>query len=476
MSSKWSVTVLSTIPFCACVSSLTFLFPKHFSGKFDAPDRMFYSLARCYSCVLTNHADVKELIPEFYNPRLDFDFLINARGLQLGATQNGDRVNDVTLPPWAKSARDFLKKNSKALESEICTAMLPRWIDLIFGSKSRGEAAKDASNLFHRSAYSGPADLSSMATQQERFQAELQATEFGIVPDQLFIGPHPLRHETVDESFVSTDIGRTFTGTDDTGKGEAWELLDPPASSNPEKLMESQSQEPDLLPDPSSENFLNAQRMTDDPDSKNPFYTTINDEQFGSQSRNRNVPSSRDRMSLPLSGSGDGVTGPGAFSSLPLEPTNSNLSQSNAPQSPKRGELPPTSAFTVNDEWDIKFIEKSRFHDDAVSGCSLIPPSGPNDKSVLATTSLDGGLKIHNVSLSGSSDADIYGQTVQGITNTLSRFSYIAMKAGNAATSSQTKLTEFRTHTSRDPLACLVIANDGQGGKIAFAGGHDDGE
>ena len=146
---------------------------------------MFYSLARCYSCVLTNHADVKELIPEFYNPRLDFDFLINARGLQLGATQNGDRVNDVTLPPWAKSARDFLKKNSKALESEICTAMLPRWIDLIFGSKSRGEAAKDASNLFHRSAYSGPADLSSMATQQERFQAELQATEFGIVPDQL---------------------------------------------------------------------------------------------------------------------------------------------------------------------------------------------------------------------------------------------------------------------------------------------------
>ena len=116
------------------------------------------------------------------------------------------------------------------------------------------------------------------------------------------------------------------------------------------------------------------------------------------------------------------------------------------------------------------------FHDDAVSGCSLTPPSGPNDKSVLATTSLDGGLKIHNVSLSGSSDADIYGQTVQGITNTLSRFSYIAMKAGNAATSSQTKLTEFRTHTSRDPLACLVIANDGQGGKIAFAGGHDDGE
>ena len=63
------------------------------AGKFDAPDRMFYSVTKCFNCAMTNHADVKELIPEFYNPNLDFDFLINARGLQLGATQNGDRVN-----------------------------------------------------------------------------------------------------------------------------------------------------------------------------------------------------------------------------------------------------------------------------------------------------------------------------------------------------------------------------------------------
>lgn len=54
------------------------------NGKFDAADRMFYDISHCYSCALTNHADVKELIPEFYNPLGGFDFLINARSLQLG--------------------------------------------------------------------------------------------------------------------------------------------------------------------------------------------------------------------------------------------------------------------------------------------------------------------------------------------------------------------------------------------------------
>ena len=126
------------------------------SGKFDAPDRMFHCIFNCYKCALRNHADVKELIPEFYNAGHDFDWLINARGLSLGSTQNGDRVDDVKLPPWARSGRDFIKKNRKALESPICTRMLPRWIDLIFGSKSRGDAALEASNLFHQMAYLGP--------------------------------------------------------------------------------------------------------------------------------------------------------------------------------------------------------------------------------------------------------------------------------------------------------------------------------
>ena len=36
------------------------------NGKFDAPDRLFNSVADAWQSVLSNPADLKELIPEFY--------------------------------------------------------------------------------------------------------------------------------------------------------------------------------------------------------------------------------------------------------------------------------------------------------------------------------------------------------------------------------------------------------------------------
>jgi len=453
------------------------------NGKFDAPDRLFHSVAQCHSCVLSNHADVKELIPEFYSPNNDFDFLINAQGLQLGATQNGDRVNDVSLPPWAKSPRDFLRKNNKALESEICTAMLPRWIDLIFGSKSRGEAAKEANNLFHRSAYLGPADLSALPTPDERFQAELQATEFGIVPDQLFVGRHPLRHETVDDSFVNPEVGRTFHGTDD-GKADAWELLESPSvDSHDMNQSRFQDDQQNLTPwgeeeeeDPAS--FLpggvpdqkNIEGRRQNEKSQNPFHVDTNERFSENHQRNRRIPTS---------GSGDVGDGPAStlrtssFSHLGKESNHSygesegkisSSSSTMGPISPTK----PTPATSA--EWDVKFIEKRKVHDDAISGCAMFPVEG--DRSMLVTTSLDGGLKVHTVSL-GLSDSE-KKEREGGLTGTLSRFSYITMSRGQTSSTDQSKLTEYRTHSSRDPLACLCMAGDGQGGKIAFAGGHDD--
>jgi WD40 repeat protein len=436
---------------------------------------MFHSIFSCFNCVLTNHADVKELTPEFYNPNHDFDFLINARSLQLGATQNGDRVDDVTLPPWAKSHRDFLKKNRKALESEICTSMLPRWFDLIFGRKSRGEAAKDASNLFHKMAYMSPTDLASMSSEEERFQAELQATEFGICPDQLFTGPHPLRHETVDESFVNTEIGRTFSMGEEV-KGEAWELLDAPSLEDANRLERTVSY--DSL-DPAGgastsgadSNNTSSQPsrslMSEDPN-RNPFATM-------DAARQQRAKKDPNRLAVALSGSGE-ITdrqggGGGAFSTLGQEPTLSNNSSSSGrANSSPRLDAAPTASATASD-WDMKIIERTRFHEDALSGCCLLPEEGATARSVLVTTSLDGGLKVHNVSLGVSSLED---QQRKGITSTLSRFSYMTMSRGQVTPSSQTKLTEFRSHTSRDPLACLAVASDGYGGQVAFAGGHDD--
>jgi hypothetical protein len=432
---------------------------------------------------MTNHADVKELIPEFYNANHDFDFLINAKSLQLGAMQTGDRVNDVSLPPWAKSPRDFLKKNRKALESEICTSTLPRWIDLIFGSKSRGEAAKDASNVFHKMTYLGPADLSAMPTQEERFQAELQATEFGIVPDQLFIGPHPLRHQTVDESFVG-EIGRTFSGAGDEGKGEAWELLDPPSHSSSFEST-SNNKQPGVYGHDSNMIQLSASIAEQNPepvtmennDRQNPFriHTAESLDFAPHLAKKANREGGNTRMSLALSGSGEVTArqnaGTGAFSTLGVEPSLSNVSSSSAPTVALPKSDASSSATSSLGEWDMKIIERRQLHEDAISGCSFIPEVDPSKRSILATTSLDGGLKVHHVSL-GASDFD-KDKLQRGI-STLSRFSYITMTRGQVTPSNQTKLTEYRSHTCRDPLACLAIASDGYGGQVAFAGGHDD--
>ena len=92
------------------------------------PDRLFHSIDSSYKSVLTNPTDLKELIPEFYDPDC-FDFLINSTRLQLGNLQTGQRVNDVLLPSWAKSAKSFLQQNRAALECDYCTQHLPDWID-----------------------------------------------------------------------------------------------------------------------------------------------------------------------------------------------------------------------------------------------------------------------------------------------------------------------------------------------------------
>lgn len=454
------------------------------NGKFDAPDRMFHSVYHTYATLLTNHADVKELIPEFYDPNLDYDFLINARGLQLGATQNGDRVDDVSLPPWAKSPRDFIRKNNKALESPLVTEKLPLWIDLIFGSKSRGEAAKEAANLFHRFAYMGPQDLANLPTQEERYQAELHATEFGLVPDQLFIGPHPMQHETVDESFVNPDIGRSFSGTDEMGKAaEAWELLENPSvvSGSRDKLLADVAGDASTT---SSNNFGDPVTTAPSGESSDIILNRTAD----SNTATRGDPtepffrSKPKEKTLPLSGSGDphaAGPGSGAFSHYLKEPTLSNVSSSSgygasSPRSPDVAQ-PSATLGATSTEWDIKFLEKRQIHLDAVSGCSLLPNAGPSNTSLLVSTSLDGGLKVHTLTLAGpdANDGPDKNQ-FQGITGTLSRFSYLTMSRGQATPSNQSTLADYRSHTSRDPLACLAMATDGNGGKVAFAGGHDD--
>jgi tartrate-resistant acid phosphatase type 5 len=54
------------------------------NGSFDKPERLFSSIADTFDSVLNNPADIKELIPEFYDS--DGSFLINSQHLDLAHT------------------------------------------------------------------------------------------------------------------------------------------------------------------------------------------------------------------------------------------------------------------------------------------------------------------------------------------------------------------------------------------------------
>ena len=62
---------------------------------------------------------------------LFLDFLENRYHFDLGTKQNGEALDDVLLPPWAKnSATEFIRIHRAALESDHVSTNLHLWIDL----------------------------------------------------------------------------------------------------------------------------------------------------------------------------------------------------------------------------------------------------------------------------------------------------------------------------------------------------------
>lgn len=175
-------------------------FSQHFlrlqGGHFDLADRMFHSINDSWmSASKHNMADIKELIPEFfYLP----EFLKNDNKYDLGIKQNGMRLDNVILPPWAKGdAREFIRLHRCALESDYVSAHLHEWIDLIFGYKQQGQPAVDSVNVFHHLFYEGNVDIYNTDIDPIKKNAVIGfINNFGQVPKQLFKKPHPVRKVT----------------------------------------------------------------------------------------------------------------------------------------------------------------------------------------------------------------------------------------------------------------------------------------
>ena len=160
------------------------------AGKFDFPDRLFYSIGQTWKTCLNSLSCYKELTPEFfYQPSL-FD---NCNGYDLGVKQDGEVVNHVVLPTWAADSAEFIRIHRLALESEYVSANLHHWVDLIFGYKQKGKAAIDAHNVFFHLTYEGAVDLSTITDPVLKNAVKDQISLFGQTPLQLFKKPHPAR-------------------------------------------------------------------------------------------------------------------------------------------------------------------------------------------------------------------------------------------------------------------------------------------
>ncbi|MED6288718.1 hypothetical protein CHARACLAT_029360, partial [Characodon lateralis] len=178
----------TVLHFLVRMPPFTKMFLAYQDQSFDIPDRTFHSMNTTWRLSsYESMTDVKELIPEFfYLP----EFLVNREGFDFGVRQNGERVNHVNLPPWARNdPRLFILIHRQALESEHVSQTLCQWIDLVFGLKQKGKAAVQAINVFHPATYFGM-DVSAVEDPVQRRALETMIKTYGQTPRQLFNSTH----------------------------------------------------------------------------------------------------------------------------------------------------------------------------------------------------------------------------------------------------------------------------------------------
>ena len=155
-------------------------------NKFDDPERMFYSLEKTFSSVSSLKDDVRELIPEFYFFPEIFKNINNINLSQDKYDTNGNiiLINDVEMPLWSdESAINFVLKKRKILEKNNLN--INNWIDLIFGSKQRGENAEMANNIYMFYTYEKMINIFEIQNKGQKC-ALLRLFEMGATPKLLF--------------------------------------------------------------------------------------------------------------------------------------------------------------------------------------------------------------------------------------------------------------------------------------------------
>ena len=156
-------------------------------GKsFDDPNRLFNSLPGSFICATSQKADLRELIPEiFCFPELFYNY----NDLNLGEIEGGDNhkipVNDIILPDWCNNAYEFIYKYRELLESKDISEKINEWLNIIFGSKQKGSAAKKIGNLFLNYSYEDYCDEYLKSNAEDK-RVICKMYELGVIPNQIF--------------------------------------------------------------------------------------------------------------------------------------------------------------------------------------------------------------------------------------------------------------------------------------------------
>ena len=146
-------------------------------SKFDHAERLFLSVDNSFTHSVTQKTDVRELIPEFfYLPEI----FMNINDLNMGSLEDGKKVNDIIVP-CHNNPYEFVQTMRTILESDEVSNSIQNWVDLIFGSKSRGKEAESAKNIFTEESYQETLDI----TKDENKESTLRKVEFGLIPSQV---------------------------------------------------------------------------------------------------------------------------------------------------------------------------------------------------------------------------------------------------------------------------------------------------
>jgi hypothetical protein len=161
-------------------------------GAFDHPSRLFSTVADP-----ARLSDGLEAIPELFSQP---DAFLNSNHFDLGARLNGEKVDDVALPKWARSAHHFVAVASAALEGAVVSANLGHWIDLVFGKFRHSPERHTLFLPYAYPEYDPPDDLS-------RARAQAWQQGIGLVPLDLFTDEHPARGPPPKFNFIPVRIG-----------------------------------------------------------------------------------------------------------------------------------------------------------------------------------------------------------------------------------------------------------------------------